>query len=60
MRASLTAVVLLCVPMLVSALAMPVRPMHWSAMQDEAVDVLRQCSMMAGVKFVYDILRFAQ
>jgi hypothetical protein len=46
--------------MLVSAMAMPVRPMHWSAMHDEAMDVLRQCSMMAGAKFVYDILRFAQ
>jgi hypothetical protein len=45
--------------MLASTLAMAVCPLDWSAMNDEAVD-MRQRSTMAGAKFVYDILRFAQ
>jgi len=42
MRAPLTVLTLLCLPAVVSAQAMPVRPVDWAAMQVEAVDVLRQ------------------
>ena len=60
MRASLKAVVLLCLPMLVCAQANPLRLVGWPAMPDEAVDVLRQCSMLTSVQLVYEMLRFAR
>ena len=42
MRATLKALALVCVPAILSAQAMPVRPIDWAGMQDEATDVLRQ------------------
>ena len=42
MRASLKTLVLLVVPSMLHAQAMPARPIEWAAMQGEATEVLRQ------------------